>query len=247
MRASIKAGAGQFTRRSTSLDYAPTGGTAGAGRRARWARLRAGEVDQFGTGAERPGAVAAAQVLRRGVVGRRDRGPTASGEGAARPQLGDQLSQELRGQSGHSAIRDSGGSGQRPQHTMTLPRPSPAGRPANHPRGRWSLPTGYDAPFQLVSVTSWPLQQSQCLDRIYAGGPASLPFKSRHGIVSSAGCTRRWAWPSTCTAASNTARVRSLARSARPARRSRARPVVRPRCGSTRPLGSRSGRRHAGR
>ena len=32
----------------------------------------------------------------------------------ARPELGDQLSQDLRGQSGHPAIGDSGGSGQGP-------------------------------------------------------------------------------------------------------------------------------------
>ena len=40
----------------------------------------------------------------------------------ARPQLGDHLSQDLRGQAGHPAIGDRGGTGQRPWHTTTLPR-----------------------------------------------------------------------------------------------------------------------------
>ena len=54
----------------------------------------------------------------------------------ARPELGDQLRQHFPGQSGHSAIGDSGGSRQRPGHTTTLPPPSRTSRPANHARGR---------------------------------------------------------------------------------------------------------------
>jgi hypothetical protein len=47
----------------------------------------------------------------------------------ARPQLGDQLSQDLRGQPRHTAIDNSGGTGQAPRHTTTLLRPSRASRP----------------------------------------------------------------------------------------------------------------------
>ncbi len=39
----------------------------------------------------------------------------------ARSQLGDQLRQNLRGQSGHSAIGDSGGTGKSARHITTLP------------------------------------------------------------------------------------------------------------------------------
>jgi len=39
----------------------------------------------------------------------------------ARSQLGDQLSQDLSGQSGHMAIGDNGGTGQAPWQTPTLP------------------------------------------------------------------------------------------------------------------------------
>ncbi len=55
----------------------------------------------------------------------------------ARPQLGDQLSEDLRGQSGHPAIGDRGGTGQRLGHTTTLPRPPQASRPAYRARGRY--------------------------------------------------------------------------------------------------------------
>ncbi len=48
----------------------------------------------------------------------------------ARSQLGDQLRQDLRGQSGHSAIGDSGGTGKSARHTTTLPRPSSLAREA---------------------------------------------------------------------------------------------------------------------
>ena len=41
------------------------------------------------------------------------------------PQLSDQLSRDLRGQSRHPAIGDSGSSGQDPRPTTTLPGPSP--------------------------------------------------------------------------------------------------------------------------
>jgi hypothetical protein len=47
----------------------------------------------------------------------------------ARSQFGDQLSQNLRGQPGHSAIGDRSGTSQRPGHTTTLLRPSRASRP----------------------------------------------------------------------------------------------------------------------
>jgi hypothetical protein len=47
----------------------------------------------------------------------------------ARSQLGDQLGQDLSRQSGHPAIGDNGGTGQRPGHTTTLLRPSRASRP----------------------------------------------------------------------------------------------------------------------
>jgi hypothetical protein len=40
----------------------------------------------------------------------------------ARTQLGDQLNQGRRGQPGHPTIGDSGGSGQAPRHTTTVPR-----------------------------------------------------------------------------------------------------------------------------
>ncbi len=52
------------------------------------------------------------------------------------PSSLDQLSHHLPGQPSHPAIGDSGGSGQSPRHTPTLPRPSRARRPANHARGR---------------------------------------------------------------------------------------------------------------
>jgi hypothetical protein len=42
----------------------------------------------------------------------------------ARPELGDQFGQHFSGQSGHSAIGDRGGTGQRDRHTTPLPRPS---------------------------------------------------------------------------------------------------------------------------
>jgi hypothetical protein len=42
----------------------------------------------------------------------------------ARSHLGDQLGQDLPGQSGHPAIGDSGDTGQTPGHTMTLLRPA---------------------------------------------------------------------------------------------------------------------------
>ena len=54
----------------------------------------------------------------------------------AQSHLGDQLGQDLPGQSGHPAIGDNGGTGEAPGHTTTLPCPSRASRPANHARGR---------------------------------------------------------------------------------------------------------------
>jgi hypothetical protein len=50
-------------------------------------------------------------------------------------QLGDQLGQDLPGQSDHPAIGSSIGTRQRPRHTTTLPCPSRASRPANRARG----------------------------------------------------------------------------------------------------------------
>jgi hypothetical protein len=54
----------------------------------------------------------------------------------ARSQLGDQLGQDLPGQSGHPAIGDSSSMGQAPRHPTTLLRPLRASRPADHARGR---------------------------------------------------------------------------------------------------------------
>ncbi|MEX5721065.1 hypothetical protein [Geodermatophilus maliterrae] len=53
-----------------------------------------------------------------------------------RPELSDQLGEHFLGQSGHAAIGDSSGTGQRPGHITSLLRPSRATRPANHARGR---------------------------------------------------------------------------------------------------------------
>ena len=49
----------------------------------------------------------------------------------SRPELDDQLSEDLREQSGHPAFSDSGGTGQAPRHPTTLLRPSRASRPAH--------------------------------------------------------------------------------------------------------------------
>jgi hypothetical protein len=58
------------------------------------------------------------------------------------PRLDDQLSEDLRGQLRHSAISDSGGTGQRPGHRTTLPRPARSSRPANHAQGRKAAERG---------------------------------------------------------------------------------------------------------
>jgi hypothetical protein len=58
----------------------------------------------------------------------------------ARSQLGDQLGQDLPGQSGHPAIGDSGGTGKSARHITTLLvlHAARSSRRANHARGRKS-------------------------------------------------------------------------------------------------------------
>ncbi len=66
----------------------------------------------------------------------------------ARPQLGDQLRQNLRGQSGHPAIGDRGGTGKSARRITTLLvlHTARSSRRANHARGRkrrpWCSPRG---------------------------------------------------------------------------------------------------------
>jgi hypothetical protein len=150
---------------------------AGSGERG----LRAGEVDQLARGlsalepSRRPkscaGALSGGETGGRRPLARGLPGPSSATNSAA--TCGDS---PVTRRSATAAARAS---------VLDPPRPCPVFRQQAVPPTRHEVITRYRRVtarrFQLASVTLRPLRQGQCLDRICAGGPASLPFNSRHG------------------------------------------------------------------